>query len=69
MEVSSSYAQALFSMVLSLRQQAVPFEVGKPLEAHVAAVAIQERINPYSHGGTLHVSSCFMVKYLHSSEA
>jgi len=70
MEVSSSYAQTLFPMVLSLRKQAVPFEVGKPLEAHVAAVAIQERINPYSHGGS---PSCFfmifMVKCPHSSEA
>jgi len=58
MEVSSSYAQALFSMVLSLRQQAVPFEVGKPLEAHVAAVAVQERINSSATAGALHVSSC-----------
>ena len=67
MEVSSSYAQALFPMVLSLRKRAVPFEVGKPVVAHAAAEAMQERIDPYSHGGS---PSCFfMVKYPHSSEA
>ena len=58
MEVSSSYAQALFPMVLLLRKRAVPFEVGKPVVAHAAAEAMQERIDPYSHGGS---PSCFFM--------
>ena len=46
MEVSSSDAQTLFPMVLSLRKQGVPFEVGMPVAAHVAAEAIQRKDQP-----------------------
>ena len=43
-------------MVLSLRKRAVPFAVGKPVAAHVAADAIQERTDSRSHGVS---PSCF----------
>ena len=50
MEASSSHAQALFRMVLLLRNRAIPFAVGKPVAAHLAADAIQERTDSHGFG-------------------
>ena len=49
------------STALSPYNQAVPFEVGKPLKAHVAAEGIQEKINPHSYGGS---PSCFFTFFM-----
>jgi len=40
----------IVSTALSPIDQAVPFAVGKPVAAHVAADAIQERINSHNCG-------------------
>jgi len=39
----------IISTALSLRNKAVPFRVGKPAAAHVAAETIHERITPSRH--------------------
>ena len=58
MEVSCSYALSLFRKLPSPHKQAVPSEVGKPVAAHVAAEAIQEKIQRLIHGVS---PSCFFM--------